>query len=756
MDCPITTLPNISSNIIGYAQGMTASASQTELGLLMILHFVFTEREYNGSTISILGRNLVFENVREMPVVGGSGLFRFARGYAEGKTFNFDFVMASRKGSKLRKAGYTNLKGADSTASSATSSSKLYQETSIDDGHSSPASSSAQSKQQFFSSDSFPQSSKPSKENVTVTVRFRPLSPREIRNGEEVAWYADGETIVRNENNPTIAYAYDRVFGPTTTTRNVYDVAAHQVVNGAMEGINGTIFAYGVTSSGKTHTMHGDQRSPGIIPLAVKDAFSIIQEIKSEAVHLSQLNLVDLAGSESSKVETSGLRRKEGSYINKSLLTLETLRDVKASHVPYRDSKLTRILHSSLSGHGRVSITDEKSLIKKYQHEIRRLREELEQLKQDIVPVPPLKDMGAHDTILLNQKLAYLPYKRKDLMDDEDIDIYVPVEGSAEIRDVPCREEKKTRKHGLLKKRDNSSSASEQSSVEQLSESREDREAPEDMETLETSNIDELDLMREHKKILLEEAALQSSSLKRLSDEVAKSPQNEETKEEINALHDDIKAKNDQIATLEKQILDYVMTSHEALDKSDILQAVAELRDQLNEESFELEVETADSRIIHEQLNQKVIGFVLIYLLCFTSDCQVLQEEVANLKQHLSNSLELAQETKIEELKLKTKELNESKEQLEHRNRKLAEESSYAKSLASAAAVELKALSEEVAKLMNHNRKLSAELSTHSTQSPNLIIKQEQRKKIEPSKETRTRQLVNDGAEERTKNEQRP
>nr|VDD52884.1 unnamed protein product [Brassica oleracea] len=90
MDCPLTTLPNISSNIIGYAQGMTASASQTELGLLMILHFVFTEREYNGSTISILGRNLVFENVREMPVVGGSGLFRFARGYAEGKTYSLD------------------------------------------------------------------------------------------------------------------------------------------------------------------------------------------------------------------------------------------------------------------------------------------------------------------------------------------------------------------------------------------------------------------------------------------------------------------------------------------------------------------------------------------------------------------------------------------------------------------------------------------------------------------------------------------
>ena len=36
-------------------------------------------------------------------------------------------------------------------------------------------------------------------------------------------------------------------------------------------------------------------------------------------------NLIDLAGSESSKTETTGVRRKEGSYINKSLLTLGTV-----------------------------------------------------------------------------------------------------------------------------------------------------------------------------------------------------------------------------------------------------------------------------------------------------------------------------------------------------------------------------------------------------------------------------------------------
>ena len=71
----------------------------------------------------------------------------------------------------------------------------------------------------------------------------------------------------------------------------------------------------------------------------------------------------------------------------------------------------------------------------------------------------------------------------------------------------------------------------------------------------------------------------------------------------------------------------------------------------------------------------------------------------------------LFEATRIEELKQKVAELTETKDQLEHRNHELAEESTYAKGLASAAAVELKALSEEVAKLMNHNERLSAELA---------------------------------------------
>ncbi|KAL7748632.1 Kinesin-like protein kip2 [Sorochytrium milnesiophthora] len=79
---------------------------------------------------------------------------------------------------------------------------------------------------------------------------------------------------------------------------------------------------------------------------------------KGQTVRVSLLNLIDLAGSE--KAASNVDRRKEGAYINKSLLTLGSviakLTEERSSHIPYRDSKLTRILQSSLSGQARVSV----------------------------------------------------------------------------------------------------------------------------------------------------------------------------------------------------------------------------------------------------------------------------------------------------------------------------------------------------------------------------------------------------------------
>ncbi|XP_011039496.1 PREDICTED: dirigent protein 22-like [Populus euphratica] len=90
IDDPLTMTPELSSKLVGRAQGIYASASQNDIGLLMTMNFVFMEGKYNGSTLSVLGRNSVLSTVREMPIVGGSGLFRFARGYAQASTHMFD------------------------------------------------------------------------------------------------------------------------------------------------------------------------------------------------------------------------------------------------------------------------------------------------------------------------------------------------------------------------------------------------------------------------------------------------------------------------------------------------------------------------------------------------------------------------------------------------------------------------------------------------------------------------------------------
>ncbi|XP_062167247.1 dirigent protein 22-like [Alnus glutinosa] len=90
IDDPLTARPELTSKHVGRAQGIYASASQTEVGFLMVLNFAFMEGKYNGSTLSVLGRNTVLSAVRELPIVGGSGLFRFARGYAHARTHTFD------------------------------------------------------------------------------------------------------------------------------------------------------------------------------------------------------------------------------------------------------------------------------------------------------------------------------------------------------------------------------------------------------------------------------------------------------------------------------------------------------------------------------------------------------------------------------------------------------------------------------------------------------------------------------------------
>ncbi|KAJ5154070.1 uncharacterized protein N7500_009509 [Penicillium coprophilum] len=329
-------------------------------------------------------------------------------------------------------------------------------------------------------------SSKPKeiKGNVIVSVRVRPDNNNGETSRNHGEWSIDSrQSLISYRGKEGGDYFYDNVFNPQENNAKVYDSAAKRLVRRVMEGYHGTVFAYGMTGTGKTFSMQGTATSPGVIPLAITDIFSFIREtphrefllrvsyleiynekindllsasaangpagaqeeiklredskrgvyatpLKEEivqsptqllrviargdharrtsstqfnarssrshavvqivvesrervpsgssqdkragiapgGVRVSTLSLIDLAGSERAADDKE--RRTEGAHINKSLLTLGTIisrlsenkdkqgnpTDRDGRHLPYRDSKLTRLLQPALSGGSLVSI----------------------------------------------------------------------------------------------------------------------------------------------------------------------------------------------------------------------------------------------------------------------------------------------------------------------------------------------------------------------------------------------------------------
>ncbi|OXV11710.1 hypothetical protein Egran_00528 [Elaphomyces granulatus] len=344
--------------------------------------------------------------------------------------------------------------------------------------------------------------SKEGKGNVIVSVRVRPDAGGAEGSKTEGEWMVDGRRcLISFRGKENVDYYYgelsfefcvnedlmgfaDNVFTTHDNNAKVYDASAKRLVRRVMEGYHGTVFAYGMTGTGKTFSMQGTASSPGVIPLAITDIFSYIREtphrefllrvsyleIYNEKIHdllsapisngvgapqqeeiklredskrgvyatplkeeivqsptqllrviargdharrtgstqfntrssrshavvqivvesrerapatashdkrsaiipggvrVSTLSLIDLAGSE--RAAESKERRTEGAHINKSLLTLGTVIarlseskdkrgnsiDRDGKHLPYRDSKLTRLLQPALSGNSLVSI----------------------------------------------------------------------------------------------------------------------------------------------------------------------------------------------------------------------------------------------------------------------------------------------------------------------------------------------------------------------------------------------------------------
>ncbi|PAN50296.1 hypothetical protein PAHAL_9G510800 [Panicum hallii] len=315
--------------------------------------------------------------------------------------------------------------------------------------------------------------------NVQVVLRCRPLSEDEQRANVQSAISCNDpkrEVTVLHSlfKQADKTFTFDKVFGPKSQQKLVYDHAVAPIVNDVLEGYNCTVFAFGQTGTGKTYTMEGEMRqkvselpdTAGVIPRAVRHIFDILEAGKAhysmkvtflelyneditdllaledqnrfpedrqkrhitlmedgkggavirgleeivvysprdiysllergsarrrtadtalnkqssrshavfsinihvkettvgneELMKCGRLNLVDLAGSEN--IARSGVREgraREAGEMNKSLLTLGrviTALVEHSVHVPYRDSKLTRLLRESLGGKAKTCI----------------------------------------------------------------------------------------------------------------------------------------------------------------------------------------------------------------------------------------------------------------------------------------------------------------------------------------------------------------------------------------------------------------
>lgn len=111
---------------------------------------------------------------------------------------------------------------------------------------------------------------------------MRPLNRQEQSEG--FAWKIENNAMFQVDpatHEPDrvrdVRYMLDHIFGPKQSTREIYATTAQGLIQKLVHGFNSTVFAYGQTSSGKTHTMRGTPDEPGIIAMAVQEVFSLIE-----------------------------------------------------------------------------------------------------------------------------------------------------------------------------------------------------------------------------------------------------------------------------------------------------------------------------------------------------------------------------------------------------------------------------------------------------------------------------------------------
>ncbi|XP_072326530.1 kinesin-like protein KIF23 isoform X6 [Scyliorhinus torazame] len=121
------------------------------------------------------------------------------------------------------------------------------------------------------------------KDPVGVYCRVRPLTTEDteccvelISNSTIQLHPPDGIRVNRNGEFKEMQYSFKEVFGAFTTQKELFNVVARPLVEDLIHGKNGLLFTYGVTGSGKTHTMTGSPGDGGLLPRCLDMIFCSI------------------------------------------------------------------------------------------------------------------------------------------------------------------------------------------------------------------------------------------------------------------------------------------------------------------------------------------------------------------------------------------------------------------------------------------------------------------------------------------------
>jgi hypothetical protein len=157
-------------------------------------------------------------------------------------------------------------------------------------------------------------------ESVQVMVRCRPLNEQEKagkQQGIVAMETSSGQVTVQDPESRGSEgerrYTFDAVFDEHCSQSQIFRTAALPIVDSALSGFNGTIFAYGQTGTGKTHTMDGgDGEQQGIIPRSFEHLFNSIRET-GQTKYLVQVSFLEIYQERIRDLLAPGDPKNEGS-----------------------------------------------------------------------------------------------------------------------------------------------------------------------------------------------------------------------------------------------------------------------------------------------------------------------------------------------------------------------------------------------------------------------------------------------------------